>query len=498
MSSAPAFVLDPDDYPSAVTREIPGLGACRLDDLNMAEAMRLFAVDRPHYLDYRRWASDFLSTSLAQPRLNLSDVDALSDLTRARMRVAAAEANGCGSAYRSLARSHLSPDERLFAAYYSTMREHFSKLAMIGTDYAAQVTAGLVRSAGAALRPLVAPAVRQLAWTQDSLSTMLRRVLRPLSRVDRLSRPPVWLPPRVQIPQRSLEGMVSTALRNRMDDIVRIVVAHREPLRASLVFYEALRGLSRYAERYERLWEVRERVQLFSEGPLGYLIEPLRLGVALELIDLIEEAGEEALVDLLERAARDEQVVARLRAAIREAPLLSESKRARLDHALGHVLAGEFLFALDPLISVVEGLFWFAAEDRELIDDRDRFTSASGLSGIPARGLEKLLGPLGVTDVFHAFLVRRPYGGRGHPFRHGRADEGERKQVLFLLVALAGWFETFAGVPARLWLLGALERELSSGTLVGATLTALDASPPETPQISPYFETSPIDEHLHR
>lgn len=89
-----------------------------------------------------------------------------------------------------------------------------------------------------------------------------------------------------------------------------------------------------------------------------------------------------------------------------------------------------------------------------------------------------------MTDAFRAFLVRRPYGGRGHPFRHGRADEGEREQVLFLLVALAGWFETFPGVPARGWVLGALEREPGSATLVGATLTALDTSRAGRPRAS--------------
>ena len=43
-----------------------------------------------------------------------------------------------------------------------------------------------------------------------------------------------------------------------------------------------------------------------------------------------------------------------------------------------------------------------------------------------------------------------------------------------LLVALAGWLETFAAVPARAWLVDALECELDEGSLVGATLYALD------------------------
>lgn len=237
---------------------------------------------------------------------------------------------------------------------------------------------------------------------------------------------------------------------------------------------ETLRAISRYGERYQRPWEIRQKLDAWSEGPLAYVTEPLRPGVVLEVIGLVEEAGELALLDLLERAVRDEQVMARLRTTINALPL-SESKRVRLDHALGHVLSGEFVLAIDALIAVVEGLFWEVAIERGLIARKDRFTPASGVAG-KARGLEQLLGPLGVPAVFHAFLVQRAYGGQGHPYRHGRADEGEREQVLLIIVALAGWLEIFAGVPARSWLLGALEREVSSGTLAGAALSALDTS----------------------
>ncbi|MDQ4072136.1 MAG: hypothetical protein M3088_04570 [Actinomycetota bacterium] len=240
------------------------------------------------------------------------------------------------------------------------------------------------------------------------------------------------------------------------------------------LLWEALRALSRYGEHHQRLWEIDERVRAFSEGPLGYLIEPLRLGVALEVIDLVEEDGEAALLDLLETAVRDEQLIGGLRAAISDVTLLSDSKRRRLDHALEHLAAGEYLFVIDTLIAVVEGFFWAIASEREVIDERDHFTPVSGFHGV-ARGLAEASRAVGISGGFHTFLVHRSYGGRGHPFRHGRADEGEREQVLVLMVALAGWLETFAGIPARRWLMAALERDLGSRTLVGSGLTALDA-----------------------
>jgi len=235
MSTAQAHVFDADDYPAAVTREIPGLGECRVGDLLMDEAMRLFAVDRPHRLDYRRWVSDFLATSLAHPRLDVREIDDLSDLARERLRAAAAEANGCGSAHRALAGSHLSRDERLFAAYYSTMREHFVSLARVGVGIAAQATAGLVRAAVPVVRPLVAHSAARIVQTRESLaSTVNRGVAR---RVERLSRPDVWVPPRVQIPGRSIETIAATAMSRQLDNMARVVVANREPLRGA-----ALRG----------------------------------------------------------------------------------------------------------------------------------------------------------------------------------------------------------------------------------------------------------------
>lgn len=470
MSTAHAHVFNADDYPAAITREVPGLGECRVGDLLMDEAMRLFAVGQPHRLDYRRWTSDFLATSLSRPRLDLWQVERLSDLARERLRSAAAEANGCGSAYQALAGSHLSRDERLFAAYYSTMREHFASLATLGARIAAQATAGLVRAAVPVLRPLAVSSAARVLQVRESMESTVNSAM--VRRLERLNRSAIWMPPSIQIPGRSLETNIAAALNRQLGNVARIVAANRQPLLRSLILYEGFRGLSRYGERYERLAQIDERVREWSDGPLGYLTEPLRPGVVLEVIGLVEDAGEVALLDLLERAVRDEQVMSLLRTTIRELPL-GESKRQRLDHALGHVLAGEFALAMDALIAVVEGLFWLEAEGQDLIADGDRFTPASGHRG-KARGVEQLFGPLGVPGRFRTFLVYRPYGGRGHPFRHGRADEGERDQVLFLMVALAGWLETFTGVPARSWLLGALERELSSGTFVGAMLTALD------------------------
>ena len=222
MSTVHAPSFDASYYPAAVTREVPGLGECRVDDLMMDEAMRLFAVACPLRLDYRRWASDFLATTLGEPRLSLQEVEDLSDLAREALRAASAAAARSASAYRSLAGSYLSRDERLFAAYYSTLRGQFESLMSSATDIAAQATAGLARTAIPVVRPLVLASVDGVARTTQSLARAASRTLtRPL---ERLSRPAVWVPPRVQIPSRSLETSVAAMLRRQLDNVARIEI----------------------------------------------------------------------------------------------------------------------------------------------------------------------------------------------------------------------------------------------------------------------------------
>ena len=56
---------------------------------------------------------------------------------------------------------------------------------------------------------------------------------------------------------------------------------------------------------------------------------------------------------------------------------------------------------------------------------------------------------LPAADDFVSFLKRQVFGTTGNPFRHGDADDGERRQALFAIAALAGWLEEFADAPVR-------------------------------------------------
>jgi hypothetical protein len=341
MFAAHAHSFDASRYPP-VEREVPGLGMYRVDGLFMDQAMRLFAVDRPLNLDYRQWASDFIAATMVEPRLSRDEVEELSELARETLRAAAAEANECGEAYRALAGSHLSRDECLLAAYYTSMREQFASLATAGSQIAARVTDSLVRAASPVVRPLVLASVDGVTRTTATVAQVASRSLtRSLA-----GRPRLWVLPPTPISNRPVGITVGTLARRRLDEVGRLIGAHRRQLRGGLVLYESLWALSRYAERSERLWEISQRLEAWTDGPLAYITEPLRPGVELEVIGLVETAGEAALLDLLERVVRDEQVMAQLRATVGALPV-SESKRVRLDHALGHVAAGEYPLAID-------------------------------------------------------------------------------------------------------------------------------------------------------
>jgi hypothetical protein len=82
---------------------------------------------------------------------------------------------------------------------------------------------------------------------------------------------------------------------------------------------------------------------------------------------------------------------------------------------------------------------------------------------------------LGLERAFQTFMVRAVFGTAGNPFRHGSSNDGERRQVLFGVAALAGWLEEFANVPAWEVLAVRFERELP-GAVHRARLPLLEST----------------------
>ena len=136
-------------------------------------------------------------------------------------------------------------------------------------------------------------------------------------------------------------------------------------------------------------------------------------------------------------------------AALERAPV-SEVKKQQLAHGLQHIAAGEYHLAVPALIGPLEGAFWRTAQERGLIRPDDhgnwRTTEETSKPGAKVHAIEKLSTYLLPDESeFASFLRGVAYGGEGHPYRHGVADDGWHVRALCLLVALIGWLE-FVGV----------------------------------------------------
>lgn len=139
-------------------------------------------------------------------------------------------------------------------------------------------------------------------------------------------------------------------------------------------------------------------------------------------------------------------------AGLERAPL-SEVKQQQLAHGLQHLAAGEYHLAVPALIGPLEGTFWRTAQERGLIelDDRGhwRTTAKTSKPGVEVSAIEKLSTYLLQGEPeFASFLRGAAYGGEGHPYRHGFAEDRWQVRALCLLVALIGWLEFVDAINA--------------------------------------------------
>jgi hypothetical protein len=218
--------------------------------------------------------------------------------------------------------------------------------------------------------------------------------------------------------------------------------------------------LRRYSEPMREFAELMEEVgrvmDRWEQRALWFVLSQLGPYTLRHLAGLGEAEVEAAVLDALETVVVDGEFVPAVRAAVRLAPHLGRSQRRHLDHMLQHAADGDYLDASAPLYFGLEGAFWQAALARAVITpDRTRLDNPN-----KQVGFESMVKLLGLEREFQTFMVRAVFGTAGNPFRHGSAEEGERRQVLLGVAALAGWLEEFANVPAMEVLTARLGREL--------------------------------------
>jgi hypothetical protein len=184
------------------------------------------------------------------------------------------------------------------------------------------------------------------------------------------------------------------------------------------------------AEWRKQLAETAVFMRDWEEHPLWFLLSAFGMNSTRVLLGLTHEEVEEALLDALEGVVLDGEYVAALRDVVADEPL-NDLQRDWLSHSLEHTERGEWSQAIPPFLAGFEGALANVAVTRNLIEQNEG----------KIRGAEYLLNRLSFSSHYTLFIVHRVYGGTGNRFRHGRADSGERRQMLYSVVALAGWLD---------------------------------------------------------
>jgi hypothetical protein len=210
------------------------------------------------------------------------------------------------------------------------------------------------------------------------------------------------------------------------------------------------KSLQESFEKSRRLFAAVDRVvTAWEDNALWFILSCLGQG-SIYLIDGLDPRKVElALLDALEMVVREGRYTKALRDVIAKAPYITGYQRDILIHALEHAENGDFRFALSQLMDGLEGALLSAAIGLSVVD-QDRW-----LVGKPktrrnrTHSIDRVIREMSLDSEYRRFLHRRVFGKVGNPVRHGDVDDGERRQVLLGIVALAGWVDVFMSLKAR-------------------------------------------------
>lgn len=449
---------------------MPGLGVRHFRGASIGLERRLASYyKRPTRANHRLFVNELLAGTIT-PKLSSAQVDALPERTRAALRSGVVQACDLERSTRALRGSSLSPDERLFAAmlwHYEEWTARMGEL-MVGFSFAAMNDLGKAVSS-------LQPHLRQLSTNASTLASNILRNAGLSERLgqlfkrhsyvghqslngSRLALPTRDLAARFVAPSVSLVDV--NALRPKLVDVAD-VMRHQRPLQDAIAkarWNNPLEGFLR--ERYgdlgrfmEQLRDVAreledeaEVLRRWESSALWFLLSLMSVRAVRPLLDMDGDALETTVLDALEGAVRDAGFGQELVAAVSRCETLTTSQRHHLLHGLDHARRGEWLDASPPLLDGLEGAFWSAAREQNVINS-DRYLVEQPTKLI--KGVDALFKRLPLPGEYATFLRRRVFGTTGNAFRHGDAEGGERRQVLFGVAALAGWLEEFADEPVR-------------------------------------------------
>jgi hypothetical protein len=210
-------------------------------------------------------------------------------------------------------------------------------------------------------------------------------------------------------------------------------------------------SLAQLLETQQQFAEVAAFIEQWQEHPLWFLVKAFGMRASRVFAGLTLDEAEELLLDALEQVVRDGEFVPALRRLLDDAPL-NDLQREWLGDSLDHAARGLWAKALPPFFFGFEGALYNVAVAQQVVKQNEgKILVAEGL-----------LRKLSFSADFTLFLIRRVYGGTGHAFRHGRADSGERQQMLYGVVAVAGWADVTLGTSALRVLASRLGPRLSA------------------------------------
>ncbi len=251
-------------------------------------------------------------------------------------------------------------------------------------------------------------------------------------------------PPKRRLPTEREIALTGENLRSALQAFGQLINTgfawideHREEIGA---FWKRARNDDRHGA-----WDyLLNRVSAFDGIPIRLALEARR-----SFTRASPDQRDELLAATFSDGLTEPGTIKAVLAGLERAPL-SEVKQQQLAHGVQHIAAGEYHLAVPALIGPLEGTFWRTAQERGLIrmDDHGdwRTTVKTSKPGVKVGAIEKLSTYLLQGEPeFASFLRGVAYGGEGHPYRHGVAEDRWHVRALCLLVALIGWLE-FVGV----------------------------------------------------
>ena len=201
------------------------------------------------------------------------------------------------------------------------------------------------------------------------------------------------------------------------------------------------------SEAWNRRFTVVKRfAQRWKETALWFMLSSLSEAHLYDLSEKNQAEMEGVLLGALETVVVGGAYTRALASALDKAPYLTDEQRDDLQHGLEHAGEGDFARAMPPLMLGLEGALWSTARARSVLDEQRRLVDKPGKGVI--RRVELVVRQLPSEDNYATFVCGRVFGDLGNPARHGEAVM-RRRQVLFAIVAIAGWLDAFMNVPAR-------------------------------------------------